>query len=201
MTAPRGDVPVGTKEPSASESPSRSCGTCFACCKWLGIEALSKYAGQMCKHVTGPETPRARCSIYTTRPKACVTYRCAWLDGLGTDFMRPDSSGLLVSVYGPTENAPETPLSATVVITDFDRCGNLQQGNMKLLTDGLLDSGFDDIRIVSFETKVVIHIYAGAIYRGQLRSPDKTDADRFESLNFETYNPPIGKYERKELAS
>lgn len=181
------DLPVGTNDPSL-----RSCGTCYACCKWLGIEALRKYPGQMCKHATQWETPHARCQVYTARPNACATYSCAWLEGLGTDVMRPDLSGILVSIYGPNPETPDTPLSATLTITDFERAGTTEQGNIKDFTEALLNYGFTDLRIVDFVSKTLVHIKDGLVYRGRL-----TKQDGYESLNFETFNPPIGRYETK----
>jgi Fe-S-cluster containining protein len=38
------------------------------------------------------------CHIYPDRPKCCVDYQCAWSQHLLPEHLRPDQSGVLVSV-------------------------------------------------------------------------------------------------------
>ena len=73
---------------------SRECGECNACCVWLKGDAYGHEfgGGKPCRFLEG------NCSIYETRPEVCRRFQCAWLQGLLGDGMRPDRSGVLVSV-------------------------------------------------------------------------------------------------------
>src|SRR6185437_16122284 len=77
---------------------NRDCDTCSACCTWMGVEAIHKWTGQVCRHLDGRD-PTRRCSIYAKRPLACMTYQCLWRSGFFEDELRPDKSGLIVSPY------------------------------------------------------------------------------------------------------
>lgn len=65
----------------------KSCGTCGMCCKLLGVAELEKAAGRWCGHYrrgTG-------CAVYETRPGACASFECLWLDSMKLDdAWRPD---------------------------------------------------------------------------------------------------------------
>lgn len=190
---------VATHDTAPSDLRPRSCGTCAACCTYLGITALRKFPNQVCKHLDG-RNPTHRCTIYASRPEACSMFKCGWLLNLGTDLMRPDLSGVLVSLYAP-EHGDGERMSATLTILDFDRAGTVAEGNLFLLIQELLNNNFDDIRIVNYGDKGVVHLYKSEIRRGRIQAPLKDDPNRYESLTFETYDPPIGKYERKEPES
>jgi hypothetical protein len=75
----------------------RSCGECTACCE-------GHLAGNVYGHVFKPGTPcffllpADGCGIYPTRPASCRKYKCAWLQGLLPDWLKPTKSGVLVSV-------------------------------------------------------------------------------------------------------
>jgi hypothetical protein len=76
----------------------RSCGGCNACCSELEITALEKPAGVLCSSWrTG-----SGCSVYATRPDACRSFRCLWLDGMFDKRTRPDKSGLLCGFKATT---------------------------------------------------------------------------------------------------
>ncbi len=160
-----GDLAIPTTPPPAP----RSCGSCYTCCVWLGIEELKKHTGQSCRYLTGISGPTSRCGIYPTRPKACATYKCAWLEGLGPDSARPDRSGLLLTPY-PTTNdtSPSAPFSVTIIITDPSLCGTLTSGYLGQFLDTLLRFGCNEIRVTNHHDKSVIYFKNGEVRRGKL---------------------------------
>lgn len=79
------------------------CGTCTACCRVYAIPAIDKPAGKWCEHCTIGKC----CNIYETRPKACVTFECMWLQSQsipGKEMvpeLRPDRCKV---VFAPSTN-------------------------------------------------------------------------------------------------
>ena len=74
----------------------RQCGTCNACCTFMGVPEIDKQSFAKCKNVSDkPNTTRC-CTIYNERPESCSVFKCAWLYGLGSSRDRPDRSGLFV---------------------------------------------------------------------------------------------------------
>jgi len=73
----------------------RECGGCTACCTWLIGDAYghSFGGGKSCKFLGCNG-----CEIYETRPETCKRYFCAWTQELIDEDLRPDKSGVLVSV-------------------------------------------------------------------------------------------------------
>ena len=70
----------------------RTCGTCVACCRFLGVADLKpepKPPGIWCQHCAIGKG----CKIYEARPESCRSFACLWLQdqrgNLGDD-MRPD---------------------------------------------------------------------------------------------------------------
>jgi hypothetical protein len=181
------------------EIKSRKCGTCYSCCVNLGIDELKKYPAQNCKHLDGGIGPETRCSIYKDRPTACHTYRCAWLQGLGTPDMRPDKSGLLVTTYNPHFENSGT-MSATICITN-PKIGDpkdlqiLNQEPLHQVLTSLLEIHCKDIRIVAYHTLDIIHILDGQIFRGVRQ---KNSKGKYEELVIATFNPPAGVYRIEE---
>jgi len=179
-----------TPQDRKTEILSRKCGPCYACCTYLGISELKKFPGQHCKHLDGSLGAETRCSIYEDRPKACETYKCGWLQGLGNPQDRPNQSGLLVTPYHP--NQPDSgTMSATIIITDKSKCGTINDPTTPLcrVLQDLIMIHCNDIRILSYDHDDLIHILNGNIYRGKrLKTPNH------EELKFMTFNPPIGKY-------
>lgn len=193
----------GTSEPSIEK---RTCGTCFACCVFSGVEALSTedriglrtYPGQTCVHINRDQ-PAKSCSVYNRRPLACEKFQCAWLQGLGSPIDRPDQSGIMVSIYPDPEGDPLIPDNATITITDGAKCGELDDSTMPLrrwvdcLTT-LLD--LRDLRIVNYQTRTVVHLLNGLIYMGKLhkaKSPEELSFDHSANGGL-----PIGKFELQE---
>lgn len=165
----------------------RSCGSCYACCVWLSIEALHKYTGQTCKHLTGTNGPEHRCSIYTNRPAACSSYHCLWREGSFTDNDRPNNSGLLASGYPARHGGP---FAVTIVIIDEAKAGNLYNGNVYRFVSDLLRMGCHEIMIANYFKNKAVLIDHGKIYEGWLKQ-----SPRFEEHIFEGDDRPIATYE------
>lgn len=71
----------------------KSCGSCTACCKAIGVKELNKPMGEQC----GFCNPGKGCSIYETRPQSCQDYKCQWLmDPKLPDYMRPDRIKVII---------------------------------------------------------------------------------------------------------
>ena len=194
---------------TSTDNTDRQCGTCTACCTWLGIDApgLHKRAGVRCKHLSTNRRERC-CNIYNKRPFGCVKFRCGWLQGVFDGDLRPDRSGILVSFYmredlgdsvvSPEVNAiyegMEHQLTVTVTVIDEDKAkGFARNDPLRRIIFELTNNGVNDIRIVNHKTRKVLHFLAGKIYEGDL-----LQADSVEGLAFQTYNPPVGKYIVKE---
>jgi hypothetical protein len=86
---------------------TRKCGSCSACCYVMAVsegtiiqdgenvtnvESFSKPKYEKCQH---QKLGSRCCRIYEIRPKACVNFTCAWLQGLGSKKDRPDLSGIV----------------------------------------------------------------------------------------------------------
>lgn len=192
-------------DPTAS--PNRTCGTCFACCVWSGVEALATedrialrtYAGQSCVHLD-PSDPRRCCSVYANRPKACERFQCAWLQGLGGELDRPDQSGIMVSIYADDTIDPNLPANATVTIIDGAKCGEIDDSSRPLrkYIDSLMAFlSLRDIRIVNYKTRTVLHLTDGFIYMGRLHKSDSPENLSFDHSHNNSL--PIGRFEIRGL--
>lgn len=73
----------------------RECGSCTACCTWLIGNAYGWEfgGGKSCRFLC-----ETGCSVHKARPKVCENYFCAWAQELIDEDLRPDKSGILVSV-------------------------------------------------------------------------------------------------------
>jgi hypothetical protein len=76
------------------------CGECNACCKVFNIPELKKPAGVWCEHCIIGKT----CTIYETRPQACIDFECFWLQSQKRDpkerwapELRPDKCKVVFS--------------------------------------------------------------------------------------------------------
>ena len=65
------------------------CGECTVCCTLSVVSELNKGAGITCKYCD------KGCSIYTTRPKVCKEFECAYLQGGKNIELRPDRCGIM----------------------------------------------------------------------------------------------------------
>ena len=74
----------------------RECGDCRECCSGkLRGNTRGKYFGEgvPCAYLKSEG-----CSIYDERPSQCRTYYCAWAQELFPLWMKPNESGVLISV-------------------------------------------------------------------------------------------------------
>lgn len=73
----------------------RECSSCTVCCTWLIGDAYGHPfgGGKPCKFLCDNG-----CSVHKVRPKTCERYFCAWAQELIDEDLRPDKSGILVSV-------------------------------------------------------------------------------------------------------
>lgn len=74
----------------------RPCGECTECCNGsLEHRVYGNYVGNFkpCSFLVSKD-----CTIYKDRPQTCSNYQCAWTQNLLPEDMRPDKSGVLVSV-------------------------------------------------------------------------------------------------------
>ncbi len=175
---------------------SRQCGSCYSCCVHLGITELKKYPTQACKYLDGKDNSEKRCSIYITKPRACNTYRCAWLEGLGDENQQPNLSGLLITAYEDKEN-PFPHFTATIIIIDDNISGDISQGNLNSAIKDLFNLGYcTQIRVVNYKTRKMIFFHKGNIYNAILAPREKGE---YEALSFITTNPPVGHYEIRKI--
>ena len=73
----------------------RDCGSCAMCCKVMPIDQpdISKPGNEWCKHWS----KKTKCSIYSTRPKVCAGFYCAWItEKVLPDELRPDKCGAIL---------------------------------------------------------------------------------------------------------
>lgn len=71
----------------------RECGDCTLCCKLLGVYELKKPHREYCSHCEINQG----CKIYETRPQECIDYRCAWLDELIPEELKPNKTGVMIT--------------------------------------------------------------------------------------------------------
>ena len=98
----------------------RTCGSCTACCKVLGVEELGKLEGQQCPHVCA-----GGCSIYKKRPESCREFECLWLQGLFEERDRPDRLRVVFDVT--TTDAPIHGILAREMLTGRARRGRAKK--------------------------------------------------------------------------
>lgn len=185
--SPKEEDDFGAGQQNLNPSP-RACGTCYSCCLNLGITELKKYPTQTCKHLDGT-IPDKRCTIYSTRPRACSRYNCSWIEGLGDDDARPDKSGILITPY-PSPDLPFPNFTSTIIISDETKAGNLSGPSyLNSVINNLLSLNCHQIRIVNYKTKIVYLIQDRKIYLGKL-----IKTKNYEELSFAINRTPIGSY-------
>jgi hypothetical protein len=162
----------------------RSCGSCYACCIYLGVEELKKYTGQTCKHLNGIN-PTKRCSIYSSRPVACSGYSCLWRSGWGPEELRPHDSGILVTGYDSERN-PGSKVSMTVNVFDSKLASPYI---MKVIGELITLPIVDEVRLIFLESKKATMFREGKVYDCKLLPPEN-----FESLRFMADINPVGTY-------
>jgi hypothetical protein len=77
---------------ASAMAEGRACGDCTICCIVPGIDTpeIQKRTGAACRHCGA-----GGCAIYETRPRACRSFACAWLEGAFDANWRPDRCGVL----------------------------------------------------------------------------------------------------------
>jgi Fe-S-cluster containining protein len=159
----------------------RQCGSCYACCQWLGVEELRKHTGTSCHHLSGTDDGAKRCSIYAKRPSACAAYKCMWLEGYAPNELKPELSGILLTTY-----ASDTNKMGAVTAMVFDHAK--AEPYIDALIKEILGLGLE-LRLVNYKTKRVLFFTNGNIYDAKLL-PTRS----YESLDFEANSKPIGHY-------
>jgi len=91
----------------------RTCTSCTACCKTLGVHELAKQPGVACAHENAHG-----CARYASRPPTCRSFYCCWLDERRgwADLERPDLSGLICYEAGGVPYTVTTGLPIFVAI-------------------------------------------------------------------------------------
>lgn len=87
------------------------CGTCNECCS-------GNLTGEAHGIPFGRNKPchfliDQKCSIYSSRPETCKKFQCGWSQNLFVDWMKPELSGVLVSIE--TDEVGKQYLRATIV--------------------------------------------------------------------------------------
>lgn len=167
-----------------SAAEGRQCGSCYACCVYLGIEELRKHSAQVCKHLCAQDDPTKRCGIYASRPRACADYTCLWRDGYGPDWLQPYNSGILLTPYPPTMGGS---FAITMIVFDPSRAKPLLT---KVITEVLqLDPNLE-LRVINFVDKTAMLFHHGQVFDAKL-----LPSEGYESLNFSAeLDKPIGRY-------
>lgn len=190
LKIPAGLSPINQLDPE-NLTFERKCGSCTACCTHLGIDELKKKTGIPCQHLdTKHFGGQHNCKTYPNRPRACKTFHCCWILGLGPEISgRPDRSGLLISMHKQEDNE----LGVTINVIDSRRCGNFNDKDSILGTfvQELLNTGLNDIKIVNQANQKIIYFKSGLIRYGKV-----FPQEAYEDLKFEVFDPPIGIYER-----
>ena len=73
----------------------RPCGDCAACCEGhlIGKSHGNSFGlGKKCIFLVKQE-----CTIYEERPEVCRKYHCMWKQGLFSEWMKPNKSGVIIS--------------------------------------------------------------------------------------------------------
>jgi hypothetical protein len=122
---------------------------------------------------------------------ACSDYKCAWLAGLGPDWMHPHNCGILVTIY-PSE-LDEGVMSATITIFDEKK---YKPEYINEITEQLILIDITELRIINYPRRIGLLYARGNIYRCRLIPSPKGS---YEGIMFEAHDPPIGTYSRMEL--
>ena len=161
----------------------RKCGSCTACCTWLGIEELKNFTGQKCKYLRGPAYAHKRCGIYINRPSACSEYECLWKSGWGLAEWQPHKSGILLTPY---DNDYGT-IAITMNIFDMVKAEpyiNVISSQLLLLPN------VSEVRVINIIGNKALLYKNGNIYNCRL-----LPAESFKSLTFTHDDEPVGHYQ------
>jgi Fe-S-cluster containining protein len=163
----------------------RECGSCYACCIYLVVEEIHKCSNERCVHLTG--SGHKHCGIYNDRPTACKQYECAWRDGWGPEWLKPNRSGMLVTLYRDPDH-PDDIFKSSATVNIFDESKTNKYRIERVISELLL-LGLNDVRVVNIEKKTGRLYHNGFVYHCKLMPPEG-----YESLTFEAEDEPIGAY-------
>jgi hypothetical protein len=108
-----------------------------------------------------------------------------WRAGWGPEEMRPHDSGILITCY-QSETIPNT---AAATVNIFDK--KLASPHINAVIGELVTLPIlSEVRLVFIQEKRAILFKGGLIFNCKL-----LPAEGFESLTFEAYDPPMGRYE------
>jgi Fe-S-cluster containining protein len=79
----------------------RPCGDCSACCE--GHIRGNSYGNLFGYHKPCVFLVDKACSIYKDRPNTCKAFQCAWSQGLFPEWMKPNLTGIIISVETNSE--------------------------------------------------------------------------------------------------
>lgn len=121
---------------------TRSCGSCTLCCKLLGViyddGTPRKPQGKWC-HLC---EPKVGCRAYEQRPQSCRVFDCGWLQGLGSEAMRPDKChAVLVGRMGSTREGWEPNQPVLTVHVDPRNPESWKQGPLGRYVETVLSRG------------------------------------------------------------
>lgn len=95
----------GPPERPGGLAPARECGPCSVCCRLPDIVELDKPINTMCAHAD-PARKEGACTIYGKRPAVCREFECAWKQGLGGEYDRPDILGVMWQTVTMPDGGP-----------------------------------------------------------------------------------------------
>ena len=143
----------------------RECGGCTLCCTLLGVNELSKPAGQQCVF----EDRGRGCRIYAERPQVCRSFQCLWLRDpalLPNDDQRPDRSHVVFWLPKDAEPFAEHGLAIPPVP------GDTPQSTLEKQIGALIDSEYPDA-LKSFDVALDVLVANGwflTVIAGKKRS-------------------------------
>ena len=163
----------------------RKCGSCTACCTWLGITELKKKTAEKCKHLRSPAHIHKRCGIYSSRPSACSAYECLWKAGWGEDAWQPHKSGILITAY-PVDDDPET---MTITMNVFDMVKSKPYVTV-ISSQLIMLPMVTELRIINIKDKKALLYKNGKIYSCRI-----LPGEGIEDLLFAAEDKPVGSYD------
>lgn len=100
---PKGNPTTPDRPPGLAKA--RECGPCSVCCRLPDIVELDKPINTMCAHAD-PDRKQGACTIYNNRPEVCREFECAWKQGLGGEYDRPDILGVMWQTVTMPDGGP-----------------------------------------------------------------------------------------------
>lgn len=71
----------------------KNCDSCNECCTVLSIPELDKSLNVACKNLCD-----SKCKVYENRIDTCKFFNCLWKTSDWPDWLRPDKSGILLTI-------------------------------------------------------------------------------------------------------